>query len=276
MKSEELLVAQAQTVEVQRGTLEMKVAGSGSIEAVTSVDVKALVNDEIDEVLVSSGEEVKEGQELITFVEEDEEIVAPASGIVTSLDVIKGERVTPGQVVMHITNYDDLQVTLQVDELDISNIKEGQEAIINVNAFPDQEYTGTVTSIAREGTVTNGISTFDVTIHIEEPDHLKVGMTAEAHILIERKDDVLYVPIEAVRSMNDEKFVLVEEASSDGEEPTFRRQVVTTGIYNEDYIEIVDGLTEGMTVQLPMAQISQTNRPSFGEGMMIRMPNGGR
>jgi multidrug efflux pump subunit AcrA (membrane-fusion protein) len=270
---EEPTMAQVQTASVQRGKLEVKVSGSGTVQPITSTDIKATATKEVDEVLVSEGEKVKEGQELITFTDGSDAITAPADGTVTSLNVAEGERVANGQVVAHITNYDDLQVTVQIDELDIPKVKVGQTASIKVNAFPDTTYTGKVTSIANEGTVSNGVSTFDVTIHIDKPTNVKVGMTAEASILVQSKDNVLYVPIEAVHTVNGEKFVLVANPSSDGEDNvtqrTVKRQAVKTGINNEDYVEITEGLTEGEVVQLPRVSASSLNNEQMRVGRMM-------
>ncbi|WP_027410497.1 efflux RND transporter periplasmic adaptor subunit [Anoxybacteroides tepidamans] len=264
---------QAATASVQRGKLEVKVSGTGTVQSVTSEDIKAEVNKEVDEVLVPEGEKVEKGQELITFTDGSDPITAPIAGTVTSIEAIAGQRVTVGQVVAHITNYDDLQVTAQIDELDIPKIKVGQTASLKVNAFPDVTYTGKVTAIANEGTVSNGVSTFDVTIHIDKPTNLKVGMTAEASILVASKANVLYVPIEAVHTLNGQKFVIVADQSSDKNNGIAKRQVVKTGINNEDYVEITEGLEEGTLIQLP--KITTTNlsndKMRFG-GMMNGVP----
>jgi multidrug efflux pump subunit AcrA (membrane-fusion protein) len=257
-------MAQVQTASVQKGKLQVKVSGSGTVQPVTSTDVKAASNTEVDEVLVSKGEKVKEGQELITFTDGSDPITAPADGTVTSIGVSDGDRVSKGQVIAHITNYEDLQTTVQIDELDIPKVKVGQTASIKVNAFPDTTYTGKVTAVANEGTVSNGVSTFDVTVHMNKPTNVKVGMTTEVSILVQSKDNALYVPIEAVHSINNEKYVVVEKG--DG---SVARQTVKTGISNEDYVEITDGLTEGEVVQLPRVSVSSSsNEQMSGRRMM--------
>lgn len=259
-------MAQVQTASVQKGKLQVKVSGSGTVQPVTSTDVKAASNNEVDEVLVSKGEKVKEGQELVTFTD-GSDITAPADGTVTSIGVSDGDRVSKGQVIAHITNYDDLQTTVQIDELDIPKVKVGQTASIKVNAFPDTTYTGKVTAVANEGTVSNGVSTFDVTVHMNKPTNVKVGMTTEVSILVQSKDNALYVPIEAVHSINNEKYVVVEKG--DG---SVARQTVKTGISNEDYVEITDGLAEGEVVQLPrVSASSSSNEQMSGRRMMGEM-----
>lgn len=254
-------MAQVQTASVQKGKLQVKVSGSGTVQPVTSTDVKAASNNEVDEVLVSKGEKVK-----VTFTD-GSDITAPADGTVTSIGVSDGDRVSKGQVIAHITNYDDLQTTVQIDELDIPKVKVGQTASIKVNAFPDTTYTGKVTAVANEGTVSNGVSTFDVTVHMNKPTNVKVGMTTEVSILVQSKDNALYVPIEAVHSINNEKYVVVEKG--DG---SVARQTVKTGISNEDYVEITDGLTEGEVVQLPrVSASSSSNEQMSGRRMMGEM-----
>ena len=113
--------------------LEVKVSGSGTVESVTSTDIQADGSKEVDEVLVSEGETVTKGEDLITFTDGSDPIEAPAAGTITSLDVEEGDRVNDGQVVAHLTNYSDLQVKVQVDELDIPKVKVGQTAAIKIN-----------------------------------------------------------------------------------------------------------------------------------------------
>lgn len=251
-------VQQVRTAVVQKGKLEVKVSGSGSVAAVTSEDITANEdNNEIDEVLVSAGEKVNEGDELITFTDGSDPITAPADGTITTVSVKDGDRITKGEAVAHLTDYSDLETVVQIDELDIPKVKKNQTATVTVNAFPDQTFAGKVTSVAREGSSENGTSTFDVTIHFNKPQNLKVGMSTEASILTETKKNALYVPVDAVYTSNNEKYVLVASANagtdngSSSAAGNTQKQTVKTGIANEDYVEITDGVTEGETVQLP-------------------------
>lgn len=267
--SSQTVSAQVRTATVQKGTLEVKISGSGTVQPVTSEEIKAKDNNnEIDEVLVVSGEEVKEGDELITFTDGSDPITAPASGIVTTLSVSAGERVTSGQVVAHVTNYKDLQTVVQIDELDIPKIKKDQTVSLKINAFPDHAYTGKVASVSEEGTSSNGVSTFDVTIHIDKPENLKVGMSTEASILTASKESALYVPLDAIHSSNGEKYVQVLSSTTSSQTNGRTEQKnVKTGLANEDYVEITEGLTEGEVVQLPqLATGSSSNTRGFMQG----------
>lgn len=275
--------AQTRTAVVQQGKLEVKISGSGTVAPVTSEDIKSTVdNDEIDEVLVSAGDTVSEGDELITFTDDSDPITAPADGKITTISVTDGERVTNGQVIAHLTDYENLQTVVQVDELDITKIKKKQTVSITVSAYPDTIFTGKVTDIAAEGTSANGTSTFDVTIHIDQPKNLKVGMSTEASILTESKENALYVPVDGVYTSNNEKYVVVTSTSTEASSAssTSQQKTVKTGISTDDYVELTEGVTAGETIQLPALATSsssnnQSGRMQGGMGGMGAMTGGG-
>jgi multidrug efflux pump subunit AcrA (membrane-fusion protein) len=253
--------AQVRTAVVQKGTIDVNISGSGTVQAVTSEDIKTnFDNNEIDEVLVAVGETVKAGDELITFTDGSDPVTTPASGIITTISAAAGERVTNGQVVAHVTNYKELQTVVQIDELDISKIKKKQSVNLTLNAFPDQVFTGKVSAISEEGTSANGVSTFDVTIHIDKPDQLKVGMSTEARILTESKENILYVPLEAVYTSKNEKYAMINAQSTESNASETEKKIVKTGLANEDNVEITNGLSEGDMVNLPqLAKASISN-----------------
>lgn len=244
--------SQVRTASVENGTLNTSVSGVGNVSAVTSEDITSTIdNNSIAAVNVAAGQSVSKGDTLITFTDGSTPIYAPTDGVVTSVSVIPGQRVTSGEVVAHITNYNDLQTILAIDELDIAKIKVGQAVSITADAFPDQTFNGTVTAIADEGTATNGVSTFNVTVHIDNPGALKVGMNTEGSIVTESKPNALYVPIEAVHESNNQKYVLVVTSNTGSQSVQTKKQIVQLGIANEDNVEITKGLTEGQIVELP-------------------------
>jgi multidrug efflux pump subunit AcrA (membrane-fusion protein) len=263
----EAAATQTRTATVQTGKLEVKISGSGTVHAVTSVDIKSSENNKtIDEIIVAVGEEVKAGDELITYTDGSDPVTAPADGVITTVSVAADDKVTAGQVVAHLTNYKDLQTIVQVDELDINKIQTGQTVSMTVSAVPDQTFTGTVTGVASEGTSANGVSTFDVTIHFDSIDNLKVGMSTEASILTASKENALLVPLDAIHSANGEKYVIVQSTSSDGQTAGAEQKTVKTGLANEDYVEITEGVSEGDVIQLP--QLATDSSSSTQRSMM--------
>lgn len=267
------------TAVVQKGPLESKVSGSGSLSPAIDEDLKVAENKTVNEVLVSKDEKVKKGEDLVTFTD-GSVLEAPHDGTITSVNVYDGSRVNAGQVIAHLTNYSDLNMVVQVDELDIPKVKAGQNVEVIVNAFPEQKYEGVVKEIASEGTVTNGVSKFDVTVHLSSSKNLKAGMTATADIIIAKKENALYVPIGAVHSLNGKYFVYVqdtaqqntESAAASGSAADYegngRRVFVKTGLHNDNYIEIVSGLKQGQVVLLPkIVRNANQNQSSNGQRM---------
>ncbi|WP_051236501.1 efflux RND transporter periplasmic adaptor subunit [Paenibacillus pinihumi] len=142
-------------------------------------------------------------------------VTAPMSGKVTALKVAEGgQKVQSGAAVLTITDYSLLQSVIQVDELDIAKVKPGQKAAVTLDALEDMKIEGTVSKIADEGTSTNGVALFDVTIQFPAQEGIRTGMSASAEITVESKDNVLMVPIEAIHEAGQQKMVQLAIAPS--------------------------------------------------------------
>lgn len=166
--------------------------------------------------------DIAEQQESIADLEEDMlpqgPLTAPMDGTITAVNITDGEQAQNGSELFTMTDYENLSVTVQVDELDIPSIKLDQSATITLDALEDQEFDGKVIEIAKEGTSSNGVSLFDVTVGLNKSEGVLVGMSAEVAITIEEKNDVLTVPIEAVSEMNGKYYVNVPVTEGDGSE----------------------------------------------------------
>lgn len=273
----EPVIAKSVTATVEKGDLEVQISGSGSVAAINSEDITSSITGEVDEVLVEKNELVEKGDELITFTDGSDPITAPFDGTVTTMGVEEGDRVSSSEVLAHVTDYKKLKTMISVDELDVPSVKKGQTVEIKASAFEDETFTGEVTSVAKEGTYENGVSSFDVTIKIDKPGDIKIGMSTEVSILTNSVKDALYVPIEAVQIDGEEKYVNIQQSgTTEGAAST--KKVVETGISNDRYIEITSGLEEGQFVSLPIT-INESST-SGGEGMRggqggeIRMQSG--
>ncbi len=171
-------------------------------------------------------------------------LYAPIAGTVVAVNVTEGEEVTDNQSnLVTISCLNTLQVTIPVDELDILNVKTGQSARVSSDAIKGKVFTAKVTEIAGEGTVSSGVSTFDVLLLLDDPGALKAGMNVNAEILLAAKEDVLLLPLDAITEQGDKKFVKIR--SSNGEE---KRTEVKVGIVTSTTAEIKAGLQEGDNV----------------------------
>lgn len=252
-------------------SIKKSVSGSGSVLSAESDTLKAESKDTVASVLVSKNEVVTKGQELITFENGSDSIVAPYDGIISGVNVSAGDSVNASQQLITIFDNKNLYTTISVDETDLPTLKIGQKADIKVNAFPDTKFTGTVKDISQQGTYSNGVSNFDVTISFDNINDVKVGMSTEATIVTESKDNVLAIPVEAVKDIKDGKYVMIPNA--DG---STTLQKVELGISNGRMVEVTNGLVAGQEVQLPQVQSSTTNSSkNRGMGGFQMMQGGG-
>ena len=184
-------------------------------------------------------------------------ITSPISGTVISKDVKAGDTVgtssSTSEAMCVIYDLSSLEMTLNVDELEILSIQEGQEVSIEADAVSDRTFTGVVTSVSSAGTTSGGTTTYPVTVRIDDTGDLLPGMNATATITIARAENALSVPNAAIVRGN---YVLVtsDSPSAANADPSMKAPdgyvyvKVTTGISDDDYIAVTDGLQEGDTV----------------------------
>ncbi|MBT9152916.1 MAG: hypothetical protein DDT35_01143 [Firmicutes bacterium] len=146
----------------------------------------------------------------------------------------------PGARLIEITDYTNLEISAQVDELDIAKISVGQRARIDIIALTDEDLVGTITSISREGVFSGGITTFAVKVSVPDAATLLIGMSAEIRIDVARADNVLVIPIEAVQYEGDAPYVLVTTDNR-----TYERVSIITGMSDGDLVEVKSKTSTG-------------------------------
>ncbi|MGQ9902980.1 MAG: efflux RND transporter periplasmic adaptor subunit [Anaerolineae bacterium] len=175
-------------------------------------------------------------------------LVAPSDGVISALFVQEGELVGT-QPIITFLDTSVLHIDVKVDEVDVAKVQPGQQVRITLDALPDVELTGKVDRIASTSTVQGGIVSYAVRILLDATDApLRVGMTANASIIVDRRDDVLLVPNWAVRRdrASGKSFVTIVGADNQLQEVE-----VQVGLRGESQTEIVAGLSEGQTVAAP-------------------------
>jgi HlyD family secretion protein len=296
---------------------EIKSIESSTLSYINSVTVRTESGGKIDILNVENGQNVKKDDVLAEFSNEDlrltvetnslkledlytqletaqeklldYKIYAPFDGTFTLNDIEQGNSIKQGDILGSVANYDIMEFSINVDELDIAKIELGQKVNVTIDALEEtmeKPLKGTVTKIAVEGSSSNGVSTYPVTIQIEENESLKGGMNANADIIVNQKKGVLYVPVDAVQKRNGKSYVMVasnrdNDAGAGGDkvqkqqdtEQKIERKEVKTGISTADYIEITGGLNEGDLVVVTAAGSITNARAMPGGGM--GMPMGG-
>ena len=176
-----------------------------------------------------------------------------------------------------IASATEASVSINVDELDILSVKEGQTATVTLDALDGQEFEGTITEVSNEASSGNSSAKYPVTITFEKTEDMLLGMSASATIHVNEAEDAVLIPVDALQEKGDSTFVYTKK-DSDG---NLSGEVeVETGISNCSLVEITSGLEEGDTVYYLKAESSDTssgqNMPGGmdGQGGMPDM-NGG-
>ena len=136
-------------------------------------------------------------------------------------------------------------VSINVDELDITSVKEGQTAKITLDAIDGEEFEGTITSVSSEASSGSSSAKYPVEITFDKTDDMRIGMTASASISIDEAEDAVLIPVDALQEKGNKTFVYTEK-DSDG---NLSGEVeVETGLSNGNKVEITSGLKSGDTV----------------------------
>ena len=264
-------------------------AGSGTFEENMRQTVVAQTSGEVTDVYITAGSRVSAGTALVSLGGQSAQnalenaaislenaqlslqraqealdnytITAPISGTVIEKNYKAGDKLDGNDTGALAVLFDLSQLKLEMDvsELNIGQVQEGQEVEITAEALPGQTFVGRVDQVSINGTTTGGFTTYPVTILLEEYGDLNPGMNVSTSIIVERTEGALTVPVSAV---NSDGTVLVPgegAMSPDGtavvDPSRLERRAVTLGRGDQDYIEITSGLEEGDTVLVPIQSV---------------------
>lgn len=219
---------------------------------------------------------------------DDYTITAPIDGTIITKNIKVGDTLdaTNGQTTLAVI-YDMSYLTFDIslDELDVNEVAVGQTVNITCDSLGDDNaFEGTVTKVSVAGTTQNGVTTYPVTVRIDDaPDGLLPGMNVDATIVVEESRDALTVPVAAVQRGNT---VYVKDSAAKSTDNTmvggtvlpggWREATVETGLSDDSNIEITSGLSEGDTVYVPQVQAqSSSDDHMMPGGDMGGMPGGG-
>ena len=170
---------------------------------------------------------------------EEQIIAAPFGGIITNVDVRRGETVTAGEEVVSMIANGPLKIEGYVPEVRYGGIAVGEPVRIELDAFPGASFPGTLALVDPTATLRDGVPNFKVTVYFTNPDvRIKPGLTASAFIQTADKPNVLAIPLSAVAGTGSNATVI--------RLGTAERTPVVLGITSTDgYVEVVSGLSAG-------------------------------
>jgi macrolide-specific efflux system membrane fusion protein len=258
------------------GSIQATISTTGTVLPKNRLEIKPPVNGRVESILVKEGEMVKVGQ-MLAWMSSTERaalldaaqaqgpeqlkywqeaykpvaLLAPIAGEVIVATIQPGTAVTTADAVVVLS--DQLIVRAQVDETDIGKIALGQEAVLSLDAYPDTKIRALVEHIYYESKTVNNVTIYEADLTPEDmPSFFRSGMNATINFIIESKDSILIVPLEAVQKDKDESFVLVKESAD--KEPV--RRAVVTGASDDRNVEIVSGLSQGDTIAVKTKKFS--------------------
>jgi HlyD family secretion protein len=254
-------------------------AGSGTFEYRHSENIMAEVNGDLAELYVKEGDIVSKGQSLLrissTQVEtnlrnaqlsldnaqaslDEYTITSPIAGTVIEKKFEQGDTIDSNNSASEmavIYDMSQLEFTMNIDELDIGKLQVGQKVQITCDALEGEQFEGYVSKISINGKSNNGVTTYPVTVKLDDYGNLLPGMNINATVMLQQAENVLTVPAGAVQRGN---LVLVQGTESTVEPPAGQTtpegyvwREVEIGANDDSYIEIISGLEEGDMIAVP-------------------------
>lgn len=238
--------------------------------------ILGLSGDDLTESIQSASESLRSAEISMQNLQDtmnNYTVTAPISGTIIEKDAKVGDAVKTGDTLCIVYDLSYLEMSINVDELQISSISVGQKVQIAADAVPDKTYVGTVTRVSMKGKSDGGTTTYPVTIRIDDTDGLRPGMNANAEIVVAEANNALVVPNAAVVRGS---YVLVTKDSPSAanadtamEAPEgFVYVPVKTGVSDDDYTQIVSGIQEGDTIGYDPSSVSSDSYYDDGGYMM--------
>jgi macrolide-specific efflux system membrane fusion protein len=254
-------------VRAKKETIEITVLSTGTVEPQNRLAIKPPVAGRVEEVLVKEGESVKRGQ-ILAWMSSSERaamldaarsdgsaavkrweknykptpIMAPIDGTIILRNVETGQTFTNTDAVF--TMSDRLTVKAQVDETDIGKIKVGQNVRLTLDAYPERDIQAKVDQIAFDAQTVNNVTTYVVEVlPAETPEIMRSGMTVNVNFEVTKREDVVAVPNEAIKTDGGKSTVLVKGPGGE-----MKNLEIATGITDGKKTEVSEGLAENDVV----------------------------
>lgn len=156
--------------------------------------------------------------------------------------------------VLILGDFNNTTVKVQISEVDVSKVKQGQKVTVTIDALESKSFVGTIENVDSIGTTTSGVVSYTAVIKLISPStDIRPGMTTSAIIQIARKDDVLKIPTQAIQAGTNGQTVRVMDKAGQ-----IKQVNIETGISSDSETEILSGLSEGDIVVTTVASTRTT------------------
>lgn len=207
--------------------------------------VSTRISGQVTALYVQLGDTVKAGQRLARIQARlvgdpppSVDVSSPRGGVIDAVNIAVGQSVDPATTLFQVADRSQINLVARVYEEDLGKVKLGQEARIHALSYPDRVFNGKITLIGPS--LDPGSRTTQVWFRLANPDGLlKPNLFAKAAVVLKQNEAALAVPSAAVIEANGEKFLFVKQ----GDE--YERVEITTGLADDEYTEVTDGLVPG-------------------------------
>lgn len=236
----------------QQGDLTTYFNFDGTVRAKRSQTIAAQAADTVKTVYVAQNAQVKKDDRLYK-TESGLTVRAGIDGEVTGLYVHEGDVIAAGEKTAEIMDLDDLEVRLSVDEYDVAAMIPGTPIDVTVLAL-DRSFSGTVTSLDKNGTASGDLSYYTAYADLEDAEGVYPGMQVSAKVLRSQALGATILKTDAIQ-FDDYNRPYVLMYSADGKDTV--RVSVSVGVSDGVYCEITEGLKPGDTVLVPSGMSMQ-------------------
>jgi macrolide-specific efflux system membrane fusion protein len=278
------------------GNIQTSVPVTATVQPEDRLEIKPPIPGRVDHILVEEGQKVKIGQVLAWMSSTERAVLLDAArgngekdlkywedackptpllsqinGEVIVKSAMDGQTVACSDDIVVLSDY--LIVQGQADETDIGKIKLGQKALITLDAYPEIRIEGTVVHIYYESNIINNVTIYRVDVLPKKvPEVFRSGMSATLNFIVAEKENVLLIPLEAVKQDNQGSFVLLSQ--NKGNVPLKKR--VKLGISDDKNVEVISGLTPEDKIVITTEKYLPSKIANAGSTGSPFMPVGGR
>jgi multidrug efflux pump subunit AcrA (membrane-fusion protein) len=238
------------TAEATVQAIEKTLTASGTVEAVpgTRETVSSKIAGRVVQVYAALGQRKKKGETLLVLEARQLSetpvriaVTAPRSGRVARLNVIQGDAVETGASLLEIADYGEVYAVARVFESQIGKIAPGMAARVYAPVIKSKELDSKVDVIGSE--VNPQSRTVEVRLRVKNPGEiLKINMAVNVFFLADKEEETIVVPRAAVLGSGGDRLVFIEDGNK------YLRTPVVTGIENDKWIEIMEGVAPGDVV----------------------------
>jgi RND family efflux transporter MFP subunit len=246
-----------------------KAATSGTLSSIAEIQTKIRAVDNAKAQVVNAQNDLDDAQTALDDAKNSAQVIkAPYKGLITKVDVSEGDIVVRSTNLVEIAQPENFEAIVVVTERDVNYLTIGKGSVVTFDALPGLSFPAKITRIAPKGAIQQGVVTYQVTVEltsiepVKDPSAntssitLKEGFSAVATIPVQEKNNILVVPSKAISHQGQNYVVQVQTGT------TPETRIVKTGITDYQNTEIIDGLSLGEKVVLPV--IPTTTSSSSG------------